>query len=102
MYKLTIVVSLLLLAVAAGYAQTQPERRVIEVSGSAERLITPNEFTFKIMLVERIENKQKITIEQQEASLRASFQILVSMFQKIFRFLIFRRVISGRKRSRTF
>jgi len=47
----------------------QPERRVIEVSGSAERLITPNEFTFKITLTERIENKQKITIEQQETTL---------------------------------
>lgn len=50
--------------------QTQPERRVIEVSGSAERLVTPDEFTFKITLVERIENKQKITIEQQETALR--------------------------------
>ena len=53
-------------AICAGTA----DRRTIEVSGSAERLITPNEFTFKITLVERIENKQKITIEQQEASLR--------------------------------
>ena len=44
---------------------------MIEVSGSAERLVTPNEFTFKITLSERIENKQKITIEQQEATLRA-------------------------------
>lgn len=51
-------------------AQAQPERRVIEVSGSAEQMITPNEFTFKITLAERIENKQKITIEQQETKLR--------------------------------
>lgn len=51
-------------------AQTQPEPRVIEVSGSAERLITPDEFTFKITILERIEKKEKITIEQQEASLR--------------------------------
>lgn len=50
--------------------QTQPERRVIEVSGSAERMITPDGFTFKITLNERIENKQKITIEQQETALR--------------------------------
>ena len=52
------------------YAQEKADRRIIEVSGSAERLITPDEFTFKITLNERIENKQKITIEQQEASLR--------------------------------
>ena len=53
-------------------AQTQPvtERRVIEVSGSAERWVTPDEFTFKITLVERVENKQKITIEMQETALR--------------------------------
>jgi uncharacterized protein YggE len=51
-------------------AQTEPERRVIEVSGSAERWITPDEFTFKITLNERMENKQKITIEQLETALR--------------------------------
>ena len=55
---------------AAIYAQDKSEPRVIEVSGSAERLITPDLFTFKITLSERIENKQKITIEQQEAALR--------------------------------
>ncbi len=57
-------------------AQTQPERRTIEVSGSAERWITPDEFTFKITLRERIENKQKITIEQQEAALRGELSTL--------------------------
>ena len=56
--------------------QIQPERRVIEVSGSAEQLVTPNEFTFKITLLERIENKQKITIEQQESSLRSELTTL--------------------------
>jgi len=45
-------------------------KRVIEVTGSAETLIMPNEFTFKITLVERIENKQKLTIEMQEAKLK--------------------------------
>jgi uncharacterized protein YggE len=46
------------------------EPRVIEVSASAERWITPDEFTFKITLLERIQNKQKITIEEQETALR--------------------------------
>ncbi|HQU83070.1 MAG TPA: SIMPL domain-containing protein [Pyrinomonadaceae bacterium] len=55
------------------FAQTNPtnaERRVIEVTGSAETLVTPNEFTFKITLLERMENKQKLTIEMQEANLK--------------------------------
>jgi len=51
-------------------AQDKTQPRVIEVSGSAERLITPDVFTFKITLAERIENKQKVTIDQQEAALR--------------------------------
>lgn len=53
------------------FAQDKPQPRVIEVSGSAERWVTPDVFTFKITLVERVENKQKITIEQQEGALRA-------------------------------
>lgn len=52
------------------------QRRVIEVTGSAERWITPDEFTFKITLFERIENKQKITIEQQETALRNELSAL--------------------------
>jgi len=55
---------------ATAFAQTNTEKRVIEVTGSAETLITPNEFTFKITLFERIENKQKLTIEIQEAKLK--------------------------------
>ena len=57
-------------------AQTQPERRVIEVSGSAERWVTPDEFTFKITLNERMDKKEKITIEQQEAALRRELSAL--------------------------
>jgi len=51
-------------------AQNQPEKRVIEVSGSAEQMVVPNEFTFKITQLERMENKKKITIEDQETTLR--------------------------------
>ena len=50
--------------------KSEPERRVIEVSASAERWVTPDEFTFKITLLERMQNKQKITIEEQETALR--------------------------------
>ena len=53
-----------------------PEPRVIEVSASAERWVTPDEFTFKITLLERMENKQKVTIEQQESALRRELSAL--------------------------
>ncbi len=54
------------------FAQTAlPERRVIEVSGSAERLITPDTFSFKLTVVERLDKKEKKTIEQQETALRS-------------------------------
>jgi uncharacterized protein YggE len=70
MKKITTVLLCALALVGSIFAQDKPQPRVIEVSGSAERYITPDVFTFKITLVERIENKQKITIEQQEAALR--------------------------------
>lgn len=69
--KLILIVSLFIAAfVSITPAQDKPDRRVIEVTGSAERWITPDIFTFKITLADRIENKQKITIEQQETDLR--------------------------------
>lgn len=46
-------------------------RRVVEVSGSAETLVTPDTFIFKVTVVERMEKKEKLTIEQQETQLRA-------------------------------
>jgi len=71
MKKTTIALVLCVLALVCPVsAQDKQEPRVIEVSGSAERLVTPDEFTFKITLIERIENKHKITIDQQEAALR--------------------------------
>ncbi|MGD9589150.1 MAG: SIMPL domain-containing protein [Pyrinomonadaceae bacterium] len=55
-------------------AQDKTEPRVIEVSGSAERLVTPDTFTFKITVIERLEKKEKLTIEQQESTLRTELQ----------------------------
>lgn len=71
MNKFIAAAAITLAVIVTGLAQAQPERRVIEVSGSAERLITPNEFTFKVTIAERIEKKEKLTIEQQETQLRA-------------------------------
>jgi len=54
----------------SGQAVEKPAPPTIEVTGSAETFVTPNEFTFKITLRERIENKQKVTIDQQETRLK--------------------------------
>ncbi len=71
MKKITLIMVLVCASVFTVAAQVQQDnRRVIEVSGSAERMVIPDEFTFKITLIERIENKKKITIEQQEGELR--------------------------------
>jgi uncharacterized protein YggE len=56
--------------VISGQSVEKAAPPAIEVTGSAETLITPNEFTFKITLRERIENKQKTTIDQQESALK--------------------------------
>ena len=76
MKQIATILLCVLALVIFGQAQEKPQSRVIEVSGSAERLITPDVFTFKITLTERIENKQKITIEQQEAALRSELSKL--------------------------
>jgi len=68
--KMFLTAAFVIFAAVSVFSQTPTERRVIEVTGSAEMLITPNEFTFKITLLERIENKQKLTIEMQEANLK--------------------------------
>ena len=71
MKKLFAAAAIVLAAMVSGLSQAQADnRRVIEVSGSAERLITPDEFTFKITILERMEKKEKLTIEQQETQLR--------------------------------
>ena len=66
---LGVIFVLILLSTAAAQTNTE-QRRAVEVTGSAEMLIMPNEFTFKIVLTERIENKQKLTIEMQESNLK--------------------------------
>lgn len=68
--KTLMTIAFILASFAINFAQTTTEKRIIEVTGSAETLITPNEFTFKITLFERVENKVKLTIEMQEAKLK--------------------------------
>ena len=59
-----------MLFAALAFAQDKPQPRVIEVRGSAEKLVEPNEFTFRIILLERYEKKEKVTLEDQERRLR--------------------------------
>lgn len=56
--------------------------RIIEVTGNAEMLILPNEFTFKIGLRERLDNKEKITVEKQEEKLKAELKNIGVDIQK--------------------
>jgi uncharacterized protein len=80
--------------------QTTIERRSVEVTGSAEMLIMPNEFTFKIVLTERIENKQKLTIEMQEANLKTELTKLGVDVQKDLTIYDLTSVYIARKRTR--
>ena len=68
-----VILNCLLLSTTNVYAQTDKTpitERTIEVTGTAEMLIVPNEFTFRITLHERFENKEKISIEKQEEKLK--------------------------------
>jgi uncharacterized protein len=65
-----LLILLLTLNLSAQTEKSASTERIIEVTGSAEKLITPNEFTFKITLFERVENREKLTIEKQEERLK--------------------------------
>lgn len=56
------------------HAQTGivPEKDIIEVSGKAEKEIIPDEIYVRILLQEKNESREKITIEQQEEKLRTA------------------------------
>jgi uncharacterized protein YggE len=96
-FLLTVAVCLL---TATAFAQTNTEKRVIEVTGSAETLITPNEFTFKITLLERMENKQKLTIEMQEAKLKEELANLGVDVQKDLTIFDLTSVYISRKKTK--
>ena len=48
--------------------------RGIEVTGTAEQMVVPDQLTFRITLAERMGGRGKITIEQQEAQLRTELE----------------------------
>jgi uncharacterized protein YggE len=49
---------------------TAPEKDIIEVTGRAEKEITPDEIYVRILIQEKNESREKISIEQQEEKLR--------------------------------
>lgn len=56
-------------------AQTiNSEKAYIEVVGTCEKEIVPNQIYINIILKERFENKEKITIEKQEEKLKGSLK----------------------------
>jgi uncharacterized protein len=74
-----IITSAILLAVLASTLfgqQVVDLFRGIEVTGTAERMVTPDEFTFRIVLSERQGPRGKLTIDQQEANLRNELEKL--------------------------
>lgn len=55
---------------AAAQTATVPEKDIIEVTGTAEKKIVPDEIYVRILIQEKNESREKITIEQQEEKLR--------------------------------
>jgi hypothetical protein len=49
---------------------TVPEKDIIEVTGKAEKEITPDEIYVRILIQEKNESREKISIEQQEEKLK--------------------------------
>src|SRR5688572_29336381 len=63
----------------SSYGQTPDNsdaKRYIEISGTSETEITPDEIYITITLRERMENKEKVTIEKQEKDLRDNIKEL--------------------------
>jgi uncharacterized protein YggE len=60
------------------YGQTNPTEEIpyIEVNGYAEKEVIPNEIYIGITLRERMENKEKVTIDSQEKQLREALTTL--------------------------
>ena len=55
-----------------GYAQENETQPYIEVTGTAEKLIVPDEIYISINLMERYDGKKKYTVEKQEEELKSA------------------------------
>lgn len=73
----TVLVIIALLGGTTIFAQTTPEaeeKPFIEVTGTAEQEVVPDEIYIKITIREKYVNKEKITIEVQEEKLKAALR----------------------------
>jgi uncharacterized protein YggE len=69
MKKLSIIIALVLVSVASGFAQGVDLRRKIEVIGIAEKEVTPDIINVSISLKEYLDGKNKVTISKLESQL---------------------------------
>lgn len=74
MKKYILITMVLISFIAIGQNEVQKEIPFIEVIGTAQKEVIPNEIYINISIQERIENKDKITIEEQEAVLKNALQ----------------------------
>ena len=76
--KQQLLLLLCLLLTLPTFAQTTinvaEERPYIEVTGTAEREVIPDEIYVEIVILEKYVNKVKVTIEEQETKLKAALQ----------------------------
>ena len=78
MFKFIIISSFLCMTLLASGQNSgiTPEKPYIEVTGTAEKEIVPDEIYIAIVIREKYENKEKISIESQEEKLKSAIQSL--------------------------
>ncbi len=103
MKKNTATCLLFLLSLTPLMAQTDkltPKDRIIEVTGTAEMSITPNEVVLKIGLTERMEGRDKLTIEKQEVDMKNRLAGMSIDIQKDLKIVDLNSVFNMQKRKK--
>jgi uncharacterized protein len=103
MKKNTATCLLFLLSLTPLIAQTDkltPKDRIIEVTGTAEMSITPNEVVLKIGLTERMEGRDKLTIEKQEVDMKNRLAGMGIDIQKDLKIVDLNSVFNMQKRKK--
>jgi uncharacterized protein YggE len=76
MKKLFLILALFTLCSAFKAQDAKSEKPFIEVTGTSETEVTPDEIYITITLQERLESKEKITIDKQEEDLKSNLKEL--------------------------
>ncbi len=103
MKKNTATCLLFLLSLIQLVAQTDkltPKDRIIEVTGTAEMSITPNEVVLKIGLTERMDGRDKLTIEKQEVDMKNRLAGMGIDIQKDLKIIDLNSVFNMQKRKK--